>query len=286
MSEVHANSLVRFPSPTLCIVCIGVTISLITTVTSTALSVYGFCGILMYSRSVVDLLLGDWSHFSLLDLLDDPGLLHFDSVDDVLFHEALRLLCGQQLQRTALRYHVRFHVCVNTWPRSKHVCIDACLCRFVVCRKSPRVGHPRPSLSGTGVPWVSCLEPLVCPRVQDDPEAKSQPVVVLVGVLRWCEGRGRGRGREKRVCVQLRILKLLLDWKRCSSSQSHSFLVISSVSFVPSVPLVPSRIGSKFSEGVSTRFFLHVCPQTRHLDRDLIDFLACCLQCRNPSCSR
>ena len=69
----------------------------------------------MYSL-VVDLLLGDWFHFSLLDFLDDPGLLHFDSVDDVLFHEALRLLRGQQLQRTALRYHVRFQVCVNTWP--------------------------------------------------------------------------------------------------------------------------------------------------------------------------
>ena len=41
------------------------------------------------------------------------------------------------------------------------------------------VGHPRPSLSGTGVPWVSCLDPLVCLRVQDDPEANSQPVVVF-----------------------------------------------------------------------------------------------------------
>ena len=31
---------------------------------------------------------------------------------------------------------------------------------------------------GTGVPWVSCLDPPVCPRVQDDPEAKSQPFLV------------------------------------------------------------------------------------------------------------
>ena len=46
----------------------------------------------------------------------------------------------------------------------------------------------------------------MCHRVQDDPEAKSQPVVVLVGVLRWCDGRVRGRGRKKLVCVQLRIL--------------------------------------------------------------------------------
>ena len=106
---------------------------------------------------------------------------------------------------------------------------------------------------------VSCLDPPVCLRVQDDPEVKSQPIVVLVGVLRSCDGRGR----EKRVCVQLRVLTPLLDWKRCSSSQSHSFSVISSVSFVPcvpSVPLVPSRIRSKFSEGVSTRFVFACVP--------------------------
>ena len=42
------------------------------------------------------------------------------------------------------------------------------------------VGHPRPSLSGTGAPWVSCLDLTVCPRVQDDPEAKSHSVVVDV----------------------------------------------------------------------------------------------------------
>ena len=40
-------------------------------------------------------------------------------------------------------------------------------------------GHPQPSLSGTCVPWVSCLDPPVCHRVQDDPVAKSQPSVVL-----------------------------------------------------------------------------------------------------------
>ena len=85
------------------------------------------------------------------------------------------------------------------------------LCGLVVCRKSSRVGHPRPSLRGTGVSWVSCLDPSVCLRVQDDPEAKSQPIVVLVGVLKQCDGRVRGRGREKRVCVQLRILTPLLD---------------------------------------------------------------------------
>ena len=33
----------------------------------------------------------------------------------------------------------------------------------------------------------------MCLRVQDDPEAKSQPVVVLVGVLRLYDGRVRDR---------------------------------------------------------------------------------------------
>ena len=53
--------------------------------------------------------------------------------------------------------------------------------------------------------------------------------------------------------MQLRILTHLLDWRRCSSSQSCSFSVISSVSFVP------SRIRSKFSEGALTRFCFCTC---------------------------
>ena len=57
---------------------------------------------------------------------------------------------------------------------------EACRCMTVVRLVSSVVGHPRPShCVGTGVPWVSCLDPRVCLRVQDDPEAKSQLVVVL-----------------------------------------------------------------------------------------------------------
>ena len=85
---------------------------------------------------------------------------------------------------------VRFQVSVSTWLLCvtfdcncilKHVCIKACRRRlsFVGGLLVEHVGHPRPSLSGTGVPWVSCLDPPVCLRVQDDPETKSQPVVVL-----------------------------------------------------------------------------------------------------------
>ena len=70
-----------------------------------------------------------------------------------------------------------------------HVSLDACLLKARLSQGLSSVwrwsvvvqvvGHPRPSLPGTSVPWVSCLDPPVCPRVQDDPEAKSQPVVVL-----------------------------------------------------------------------------------------------------------
>ena len=53
-------------------------------------------------------------------------------------------------------------------------------------------------------------------------------------------------------------------------SGPYSFSVISFVSFGPLVPLVPSQIRSKFSEGVSTRFLAACVPTNRHLVRDLI----------------
>ena len=74
------------------------------------------------------------------------------------------------------------------------------------------------------------------------------------------------------MCVTENFLHLLLDWKRCSSSQSYPFSDIYFVSFapfVPSVPLVPSKF-SKFSDGVSTRFSAACVATTRHLVRDLI----------------
>ena len=83
----------------------------------------------------------------------------------------------------------------------------------------------------------------MCSRVQDDPEAKSQPIVVFVGVLRYCDGcvRVRVRVREKRVCVQLSMT-------RSTVTRIH-------------------RIRAKFCEGVFTRFF--------HLVRDLMHFPTC-----------
>ena len=129
------------------------------------------------------------------------------------------------------------------------------------------MGHPRPALSGTSVPWVSCLDPPVCHRVQDDPEARSQPLLCAC----WCCW-SRDVVRALRSCfvvvhhahVQLRILTPLLDWKRCSSSQSYSFSVISFVSSAPFVPLAPNFLR------VSTRFSAACAPTSRHLVRDLI----------------
>ena len=57
---------------------------------------------------------------------------------------------------------------------------------FVVSWKLLRATHVVP-LSGTGVPWVSCLDPPVCHRVQGDSVAKSQPLLcVLDGVVTSC----------------------------------------------------------------------------------------------------
>ena len=91
--------------------------------------------------------------------------------------------------RCASSATMKVYMCLSTlvFVHSTSVCICFLEARLsqglslsdVRCPRSSVVGHPRPSLSGTGVPWVSCLDPPVCPRVQDDPEAKSQPVVVL-----------------------------------------------------------------------------------------------------------
>ena len=82
--------------------------------------------------------------------------------------------------------------------RCKHVCLDACLCPVVCCRWSSswrlrRATHSLP-------PWrhqcTVCVlpgptgGPPVCPRVQDDPEGKSQPFLVWLflcfGVVTSC----------------------------------------------------------------------------------------------------
>ena len=62
---------------------------------------------------------------------------------------------------------------------------------------------------------TNLVEPGGCGHIQGDVTTKHQPFCVLVGVVLWRDGRVHVRVREKRVCVQLRILTPLLDWKRC-----------------------------------------------------------------------
>ena len=139
---------------------------------------------------------------------------------------------------------------------------------------------------------VSCLDPPVCLRVQDDPEAKSQPIVVLVGVLRSCDDRVRVRvrGREKRVCVQLRVLTPPARLEALFKLSvvfilSHLVRLVRTMRTICTTRYHP-EFAPNFLRVYPQDLFLHVCPQTRHLVRDLIDFPACRLQCRNPSCSR
>ena len=108
----------------------------------------------------------------------------------------MSFLCGlQRFRRSAvsrtgcsneqLRYHVRFQVDNRTAHVSPDT-IDSRLSVFLLCLVVLWlvVGPPTAFLrGGTGVPWVSCLDPPVCPRVQDDPEAKSQPFLVWLVLL-------------------------------------------------------------------------------------------------------
>ena len=122
---------------------------------------------------------------SLRDLLDGPGLLFDSGTESTTYSFTARLPCDRRAAPLACKTPGGCQHLVVVL----HVCLDTCLLKArlsqglsSVWRSSVVVqvaGHPRPSLSGTGVPWVSCLDPPVCPRVRDDPEAKSKPVVVL-----------------------------------------------------------------------------------------------------------
>ena len=89
--------------------------------------------------------------------------------------------------------------------QKNHVCLDACRCRTVGCRRSsrgrscgPPTAFPRTAPVYHQCP---CRDPRGCHRVQDDSVAKRQPIVVLVGVLMYCDRRVRRRDRETRSCV-------------------------------------------------------------------------------------
>ena len=135
------------------------------------------------------------------------------------------------------------------------------MCRLSVvtswsCRATHRLPAYGPPRAGPRARWVSCLDPRGCHRVQDDLLTKSQPLCVLVGVVTSCVLCARVRGRVSRSCATENT-HTLLDWKRCSSSQSSPF---------SSICIVRSNI----SAGVQL---------VRHV-------FSCCRQCRNPPCLR
>ena len=130
------------------------------------------------------------------------------------------------------------------------------------------VGHPRPSLSGTGVPWVCpCRDPPVCHRVQGDSVAKRQSFFVRLLVLLECDIMCSLHSRS--TCRDV----LTTGCSSCATENTYT----------------PARLEALFKalSRHRSQCGLWVLFPTRHLVEDLIDiFLVYCLQCRNPSCSR
>ena len=94
-----------------------------------------------------------------------------------------------RIQVNSMTVHVSQYLIVS----STFVLTLGCVLSSVVVGRlrGGYVGPPTAFLRrGTGVPWVSCLDPPVCPKVQDDPDAKSQPFLVLFkgvrGVVTSC----------------------------------------------------------------------------------------------------
>ena len=133
---------------------------------------------------VVDLLLDDLLQG---DLLDDPGRLHFDSVDDVFVH-GVRQLSVDPRKFPSVGLHlvaVSFGTCLPKARLSQDlVCRVSFVGRYVVDLSGAT--HGLPAHGPPRVPWVSCLDPQGCRRVQDGPVTKSQPLCVLVGVVTSC----------------------------------------------------------------------------------------------------
>ena len=126
-------------------------------------------GIFMYS---VSWLIFSWVIFSwvigsvsLHDLLDDPGRLNFDSVNDVFDHGVrqfsvdVRFLepapLPSKFPSVSLHLFTEMHVCLETWS------VSCCRLSVVVSWRLCRATHGLPC-SGNGVPWVSLPGPHQC----------------------------------------------------------------------------------------------------------------------------
>ena len=138
------------------------------------------------------------------------------------------------------------------------------VCRVVFCRVGrlvERVGV----LAGTPV----------CHRVQGDSVAKRQPLLCVRwsrDVLVFC---ALVFAVLFRAHVQLRILTPLLDWKRCSNSQSSPF---------SDIRIVRSNISAGCGCSLSNSSSCSTRSSSRSRSRR--NFLACCRPCRNSSCSK
>ena len=116
-----------------------------------------------------------------------------------------------------LHYHVSIQVSVKLSSLTARLSVlvflkarlsEARRCLTVGRLRSSVVGHPRPSLSGTGVPWVSCLDPPCAAESRMTLRQRANPLSSWVeSCCMQCDGRvrvrvrGRGRSREKRVRV-------------------------------------------------------------------------------------
>ena len=211
---------------------------------------------------VVDLLL--------VDLLGDPGRLHFDSVDGVFVHGVRQVSVDLWFREPAPLPCKLPSVSLHLVAVSIGTCLlKARLSQALVCRVSfvgryvvELSGHPRPfPRTGPRVPWVSCLDPRGCHRVQDDPVTKGQPLCVLVGVVTSCVLCARGRGRVSRSCA-------------------------TENTYTPPRPEAQFKLSIVAILRHLKRSLQHLCGfwvlrPVRHLVRHV---LASCTRCRNPPC--
>ena len=169
--------------------------------------------------------------------------------------------------------------CTCTWLW-KHVLFKACLGLVVVCHLSDCGGYFGPPTAflrrGTGVPWVSLPEPTSVPQIPGWLCGRAPTHFVLVGVRSCRCRRVRSRGR---------VSRSFATENTYTPARLEALLKLSIITICHSS--WHDRIHSIVSAGCGC--FLQwnpwlTCSSSRSRSRRT--FLACCLQCRNPSCSR
>ena len=142
-------------------------------------------------------------------------------------------------------------------------------CRLSSCRVVELVGPPTAfPRTGLRVPWVSCLDTLGFHRVQDDPVTKSQPLCVLVGIVTSCVLCARFRDRVSSSCA---------TGNTYTPTRLEALFKLSIVTIFRHLYRV-FLVGALSNSSSCSKFYLV---------EDIIEnVLACCQQCRNPSCSR